>query len=228
MNFSDRYSRIGSLIWKRSGKHKRSGARLSKISFGKVDLGQHRGSQAICRPELTATKKAVGAWFQGPCECLNDSPQASNILDGIFRGREPPLLDAIAAQISQRVKRRKGPVASLSWTAVLSATLNQRAVGSTPTRPTKTINALGRHRSSCFAVSAGRCSYVISGFHSLAHSSFPRLPLKVHQRIPVLQPCIHCCSIEGIDALCLQAQGGPHVRPPQGQEGSHEKHDAAV
>ena len=40
-----------------------------------------------------------------------------------------------------------------------SLTLNQRVVGSTPTRPTKTNNYLGRDTGSHFLESAGRCYY---------------------------------------------------------------------
>lgn len=48
---------------------------------------------------------------------------------------------------------------SNSWSF---ATLNQRAVGSTPTRPTKTINYLGRDTGSHFMGSGCRCYYGVN------------------------------------------------------------------
>ena len=48
-----------------------------------------------------------------------------------------------------------------------SATLNQRAVGWTPTRPTKTINRLGKDSGGRFSGSEGRCKYGASAIQHI-------------------------------------------------------------
>jgi hypothetical protein len=40
--------------------------------------------------------------------------------------------------------------------------------------------------------------------NSERHEQWPFVTL--HERIPVLKSCVHCCSIEGIDSLCPQVQ----------------------
>src|SRR4029077_3254021 len=56
-----------------------------------------------------------------------------------------------------------GPLAQL----VEQLTLNQRAVGSTPTRPTKIINYLDRGTRSHFMESGGRCYYGVNAIQNV-------------------------------------------------------------
>jgi hypothetical protein len=85
-----------------------------------------------------------------------------------------------------------GPLAQL----VEQLTLNQRAVGSTPTRPTKTINYLGRDTHSHFLKSAGRCYYGVNTIQNVDTMYLPTgnpacIVLQCNRRLGVAELLAH-------------------------------------